>query len=300
MKLIFFISMNNSYRLLPWVILLALAFIWGSSFILMKRGLEVFSATQVASLRIFIAFISLIPFLIFQYKYMIGPKAKWLFLVGLFGNGIPAFLFTRAQLGLSSAVTGMLNSLTPLFTLILSVLVFQAKTKTINIVGVIIGLLGACGLIFFNGSADFSGSIGYAIYVVIATLMYAVSVNVIKKHLQEIDSVVIASCAFSFVGPLSGVYLFSGDFISVVKSKPESWKAMGYISVLAVIGSAFSVIIFNRLIKMTNALFASSVTYLIPVVAMFWGALDGEQILFIHFVWISIILAGVYLVNVQK
>jgi drug/metabolite transporter (DMT)-like permease len=231
---------------------------------------------------------------------MFGPKAKWLFLVGLFGNGIPAFLFTRAQLGLSSAVTGMLNSLTPLFTLILAVLAFQAKTKTINIIGVIIGLLGACGLIFFNGSGHFSGSIGYAAYVVVATLMYAISVNVIKKHLQEMDSVVIATCAFSFVGPLAGIYLFSGDFISVVKHNPEAWTALGYISVLAVIGSALSVIIFNRLIKITNALFASSVTYLIPVVAMLWGALDGEQILLIHFIWISVILAGVYLVNVKS
>ncbi len=292
--------MINSTRFLPWIILIALAFVWGSSFILMKRGLEVFSSTQVASLRIFIAFLSLLPFLILKYKYMIGQKAKWLFLVGLLGNGIPAFLFTRAQLGLSSAVTGMLNSLTPLFTLILAVLAFQAKTKTINIVGVIIGLIGACGLIFYNSSSDFSGNIVYAFYVVIATMLYAISVNVIKKHLQEIDSIVIATCAFSFVGPFAGIYLFSSDFISVVISNSEAWKALGYISILAVIGSAFSVIIFNRLIKMTNALFASSVTYLIPVVAMFWGALDGEQILFIHFIWISVILAGVYLVNVQK
>jgi drug/metabolite transporter (DMT)-like permease len=115
-----------------------------------------------------------------------------------------------------------------------------------------------------------------------------------------LDSVVIATCAFSFIGPLAGAYLFSGDFLIVIKNNPESWDALGYIALLAVIGSAFSVIIFNRLIKMTNALFASSVTYLIPVVAIFWGALDGEQILFIHFVWISVILGGVYLVNVQK
>lgn len=292
--------MLKNTRLLSWIILVSLAFIWGSSFILMKRGMEVFSATQVASLRIFLAFLSLIPFLIFQYKHMFGTKAKWLLLVGLFGNGIPAFLFTRAQLGLSSAVTGMLNSLTPLFTLIIAVLIFHAKTKPVNIIGVMIGLIGACGLIFFNGNADFSGSISYAALVVLATLMYAISVNIIKKYLQELDSTVIATCAFSFIGPLAGVYLFTGDFLTVVKSHSESWKALGYIAILAVIGSAFSVIIFNRLIKMTNALFASSVTYLIPVVAIFWGALDGEQILIIHFIWISIILGGVYLVNVQK
>lgn len=292
--------MSNIPRFLPWIILIALAFIWGSSFILMKRGMEVFSATQVASLRIFIAFLSLIPFLIFHYKNMFGQKAKWLFWVGLIGNGLPAFLFTRAQIGLSSAVTGMLNSLTPLFTLIFAVLVFQAKTKVINIIGVIIGLMGACGLIFFNGTDDFSGSIEYALYVVVATLMYAISVNIIKKYLQDLDSTIIATCAFSFIGPLAGIYLFSGDFLTVVKNHPESWKALSYIAILAVIGSAFSVIIFNRLIKMTNALFASSVTYLIPIVAIFWGALDGEQILFVHFVWISVILGGVYLVNVKK
>jgi drug/metabolite transporter (DMT)-like permease len=292
--------MNNTSRFLPWIILFSLAIIWGSSFILMKKGLEVFSANQVASLRIFIAFISLIPLLIFHYKHMVGPKAKWLLLVGLFGNGIPAYLFTQAQIGLSSSLTGMLNSLTPLFTLLLSVLVFQAKTKIINILGIIIGFLGACGLIFFNGSGDYSGNIGYALYVVLATFMYAISVNVIKKHLQDLDSAIIATCAFSFIGPFAGIHLFSGDFIAVFKSNPKSWVALGYISILAVIGSAFSVIIFNRLIKLSNALFASSVTYLIPIVAIFWGALDGEKILLMHIVWICMILTGVYLVNLQK
>jgi drug/metabolite transporter (DMT)-like permease len=289
--------MNYNSKLWHWLILLLLAFIWGSSFILMKRGLEVFSSTEVASLRIFIAFLFLIPFAMPHFKIMGSNKGPYIFLVGLMGNGIPAFLFTKAQMGLSSSLTGMLNSLVPLFTLLIGVVVFKTKIKFHNALGILIGLAGAVGLIAANNNT-FSGSFEYALYVIIATILYASTINIIKKYLSEVSSVQIASLAFMFIGPFAGIYLFlATDFVKVAAINPGAMQSIAYISILAVIGSALSVMIFNVLIKITSAIFASSVTYIIPVFAMLWGVFDGEAINLIHLASIAVILTGVYLVN---
>jgi drug/metabolite transporter (DMT)-like permease len=288
---------HSSNKLVHWLILLLLAFIWGSSFIMMKRGLIAFSHTQVASLRIFIAFLFLIPFAVPHLKTMFREKGRYILLVGIIGNGIPAFLFTKAQTGLSSSLAGMLNSLTPLFTLILSVFIFKDKIRWFNSAGILIGLIGAMGLIAANEGMSFSGSFHYAIYIIIATILYAISVNVIKKFLGDVSSVGIASIAFMFIGPFAGIYLFSTNFTEVLTNNPNALNSIVYIAVLAIIGSALSVMVFNDLIKMTNAIFASSVTYVIPVFALMWGIWDHEQIGIIHVFWIGVILFGVYMVN---
>ena len=292
--------MNFNTQTGRWIILLGLAAIWGSSFILMKRGLEAYSSSQVASLRIFIAFLFLIPFAAGNLKLAVSKKWKYLLAAGVFGNCIPAYLFTHAQTGLASSLTGMLNSLTPLFTLILGVFLFQAKIRWFNALGVIIGLSGAFGLILTNDGMSLSGSFEYAIYIIIATFMYALSVNIIKKHLNDVNSVHISAISFMFIGPITGIYLFSTDFTVVLATHPKAYSSLAYVTVLALVGTAVSLMVFNMLIKMTSAIFASSVTYLIPVVAMMWGVLDGEIITLLHLLWVIIILLGVYLVNKKK
>lgn len=291
---------QNRGNLLNWLILLALAFTWGSSFILMKRGLENFSALQVACMRIFIAFLVLLPLAIPKIKSV--PKKYWryIFLVAFLGNFIPAFLFTRAQLGLSSSLTGMLNSLTPLFTLLLGVFLFQLKVTRQNVIGIIIGFAGAAGLIIANPEGTFSGNFGYSIYVILATILYASSVNIIKKFLQEINSVAIAALGFLMVGPPAGIYLFTTDFTEIMSNTEGAWTSLGYVALLAIFGTALAIILFNTLIKRTSALFGSSVTYMIPVFAMIWGLLDGEVITFLQLIFIGIILLGVYLVNLKR
>lgn len=280
-----------------YIILIVLAGIWGSSFILMKRGLEHFSSTEVAALRMFIAFIFMLPMAL-KYLGKIERKSVLpIISVGLLGNFIPAFLFTAAQTGLSSSLTGMLNSLTPLFTLILGVMMFRSKTKWVNVIGIVLGFGGAMGLIISGNGGGESTQPLLGFYVMAATLCYAVSVNIIKTYLQEINSTQIASLAFLFMGPLSAMVLFSTDVIHKVGNDPGALGSLGYISILAIFGTGLSVILFNELIKMTNALFASSVTYLIPVVAIFWGLADGEQIIPGHILSILVILVGIYLVN---
>lgn len=218
--------------------------------------------------------------------------------MGMLGNFIPAFLFTKAETGISSSLTGMLNSLTPLFTLLLGVLMFKTKTRLINAIGILIGFAGAIGLLTVGKSEDMDNNMLFGLYVVIATICYALSVNIIKARLNEVNSVTATVWALMFIGPLAGIYLFGfTGFISKFQQNPQAISSLCYICVLAIFGTALSVIVFNILIRNTNALFASSVTYLIPVVAMFWGIFDGENVQVLHFLWIGLILLGVWLVN---
>jgi drug/metabolite transporter (DMT)-like permease len=285
-------------KVINWCILIALALIWGSSFILMKRGLNVYTSDEVAALRIFIAFLFLSPLI---FKHVKKPLLKhWpAFLgMGMLGNFLPAFLFTKAETVISSSLAGMLNSLTPLFTLLLGVLLFKSKTKLINGIGILIGLVGAIGLLTVGKTEDMNNNLSYGLYVVLATFFYALSVNIIKKFLNEVPSITATVWALMLIGPPAGIYLFGcTDFTVRLQNDPAALNSLGYVTILAVFGTAISVIIFNVLIRNTNALFASSVTYLIPIVAMCWGLFDKEAVLPMHFIWIALILLGVYLVN---
>lgn len=281
-----------------WIILIALALTWGSSFILMKRGLDVYSSDEVAALRIFIAFLFLSPLIFRHVKRPLLKHWKGFLGMGMLGNFIPAFLFTKAETGISSSLTGMLNSLTPLFTLLLGVLLFKTKTRLVNAIGILIGFVGAIGLLTVGKTEDMDNNLLFGLYVVLATVCYALSVNIIKKHLGEVNSVTATVWALLFIGPLAGIYLFGfTDFTEKLAHQPLALNSLGYVSILAIFGTALSVIVFNVLIRNTNALFASSVTYLIPVVAMGWGLFDGENVQVLHFMWIGLILLGVYLVN---
>lgn len=290
-------DMQQNSNVANWNIMIFLAFIWGSSFILMKRGLEVFSYTQVADLRMGLAWLSLLPFVWKQVKVL--PNHYWLPLavVGLFGNGVPAFLFTKAQTQLDSSLTGILNALVPLFTLLIAVFVFKTKVKAHNILGILIGLIGAVWLIAGDGVV--MDNAHYAWFVVAATICYAISLNTIKNYLGDLNPIHITGLAFFFAGPPTLIHLFSTDFLDIMNNGEKAWNALGYIFILAVIGTSMAVAIFNKLVARTTAIFASSVTYLIPIFAIMWGVIDGEHIALQHILGTAIIFGGIYLVNKQ-
>ncbi len=283
-------SLKKNYGLL-----LLLGIIWGSSFILIKKGIVVYTTKEVAMLRLGIAWLTLLPFTWKSIKST--PKKAWkpLAIVGLFGNGIPAFLFTEAQSELDSSLIGILNSLVPLFTFIIAIFVFRTKWKISNLLGILIGLTGAIWLIAGGGLV--MDQAHYAWLIVIATLCYSISLNTIKAYLQEISSIQISSLAFIFVGPPCILGLVFSDFHSTLMSTKGSWQALAYITILAVLGTSIALVLFNKLVKNSTAIFASSVTYLIPIIAVFWGIIDGEQISINHFLGIGIIFIGIYLVN---
>lgn len=280
-----------------WILLISLSIVWGSSFILIKRGLDTFSFEQVASLRLFLAFIFLA--FIGRKHYSSVPKNKlWpLFLTGIIGNGIPAFIFTKSGTFLDSGLIGILNVLTPLFTLFIGLFFYKLKVKLVNYIGVGIGIIGTLYLLFPDIHDVNEKTLLYILLVLVATACYGLSSNIIKTHLHDLNSIQITTIAFSFLGPWAGIYLFNTNFIELMQTHPKAWSSFGYISILALIGTAISVIVFNKLIKMTGALFATSCTYIIPIVAILWGVLDGEQITLHHLSGFLIILGGVYLVN---
>jgi drug/metabolite transporter (DMT)-like permease len=284
-------------RSIDWVILVVLGLIWGSSFILMKRGLDAFTSEQVAALRISLAALILVPFHFKIKKIDFKRYWKGLVLMGVFGNLIPAFLFTKAETQITSSLTGMLNALTPLFTIILAFWWLKHKPSIKEITGVIIGFIGAIILLLKSHSEE-SSNVYYGLLVVFATICYAISINGIKRYLNDLDSLSATVWAFSLTGPISLVFLLGfTDFTSVITTHPQAISSLGYICILAFIGTAFSVVIYNTLIKQAGAVFASSCTYIIPIVAIMWGLFDGETISIIQLGAIILIIFSVYLIN---
>lgn len=284
--------------ILSWTILIILAFIWGSSFILIKKGLLYFSANEVGALRIVIAFIFLIPFAIIRLKKLGFKKIVLITFIGLTGSIAPAFLFAHAQKGLDSNFAGILNSMTPLFTFLIALIFFRFKSKWYNVAGIFIALGGAVGLTSISGGNDLQFNIGYASYIIIATICYATNVNLIKYFLKDIDVISITTFSFFIPGLFVMIYLFTATpFLNTIEHNPEFWKGIIYIGLLGIVGTALALLAFNKLIKISNPVIAASVTYLIPIVAMMWGFIDGESFELIYLLFILLILSGVYLVN---
>ena len=294
-----------------WGLLLILATIWGSSFILMKRGMftsdsePIFSAAQVGALRMTIAGIVLLPFAIRNLKHIQNLKEVILLgIVGLSGNFFPAFLFTYAQTGISSGYSGMLNSFTPIFTLLISFFVFKNRLTYIQLIGLFIGTIGIILLILSgnhpNENLQFSGSLLPVLAVVLATLCYAISLTTIKFTLQKFKAIEITSLAFFIVLFPSLIAFFQLDTIQTIKSNPHAMEGLGFISILSIVGTAFAVLLFNKLISNSSPLFSSSVTYFIPIVAVLIGMSIGEHINILQIGAMTIVLLGVFIANYWK
>lgn len=283
---------------ISWLLLLVLALIWGSSFILIKKSLLTFTAGEVGTLRMFIAFLGLLPFSIPVIRKIDRRNLPTLFVVGFVGSLLPAILFAIAQTRLESAITGVINAMTPVFVLLIGLVFFHQKIKTINIIGITVGFVG-CSFIMLGGAYfDLSGVNLYALFVIAATVMYGTSVNLIKHFLTDIRALHITAVSFTLVSPISlGYLLFATDFINKVGTSPEFISGIAYVTTLALIGTALALVIFNKLVKTASPIFASSVTYVIPIVAIGWGLLDGEFLNVYQIIGIGIVLVGVYLAN---
>jgi drug/metabolite transporter (DMT)-like permease len=289
-----------------WAMLLFLAVIWGSSFILMKRGMidkvsgeAIFSSNQVGAMRMLFASSVLLPLGLRYFRSFNSIKIVLsLAVVAFLGNFIPAFLFTFGQTGISSGYAGMLNSCTPIFTLLVGTLFFKQPLVRLQVVGVVIGTLGIIWLVNGVSVVDTSGSILHVLAIVLATFCYAISVNTIKNNLAGIKALKITSMSFSlsFIPALFLFFFF--DVPETIVHNPHASNALIYIGVLALVGTAFSVIIFNILIANSSALFASSVTYFIPIVAILIGLWDGELLSIYQVLAMLVILSGVYIANV--
>lgn len=291
---------RRDHPFFPYLILLALSFIWGSSFILMKRGLEVFSPVQVGAYRLSIAGWALLPVVLRHWTPFVRSKLKYFAIVGLVGNGIPAFLFATAQTKLNSSTAGALNALTPLFTLLIGIWVFGQPLTFSKTLGVIIGLIGALILIVLKANGLAEPHWAFGLLIVLATLMYGTSVNTVGRYLRDVRPMVTAAVPLVLAAIPATILLFSTDFISKIIQDAAAWEALGYISILGLLGSAASLVAFNKLIQITSPIFASTTTYLMPIVALFWGVLDGEAMGWPQFLGMFSILVGIWLVNRKR
>ncbi len=278
-----------------WVMLFFLALVWGSSYILIKKGLEVFAPVQVATLRICISALAFLPLFISRFKNIKREQLKYLLIVGFAGSGIPAFCFAFAQTEISSSIAGVLSSLTPLFTLVLGILFFKRPTIWLKILGVIIGLGGAIFLIIFGKSAGIEGNLWYGLLVVFGCLMYATSVNTVGSYLQDLDSKTISAVSFFMIGIPGFLYMGFSGIPQVLTNVEGAWTALGYITLLALFGTVLASVLFFKLVQDTSPIFASMVSYLIPLIALVWGQIDGESITLFHFAGMVLILIGVYI-----
>ncbi len=289
-----------------WGILLLLGVIWGSSFFLIKRGLyhpstgeTIFTSNQVGTLRILIASSVLLPIgLRFLFKKRKASIWGAILIVGFLGNFIPALLFSYAETGISSGFAGMLNSGTPIFTIFIGTLLFRQKLIGTQVIGVSLGTLGMIWLINSASLVDTSGSLWHVLAVIIATICYALSVNTIRYQLEGIHPVEVTSVAFSLTFLPALLLFFWTNVPTTFSENPHAFTGLGYIAILAILGTAISVIIFNVLINNSSALFASTVTYIIPIVAFVIGLWDGEELYIQQLLAVLLILSGIYIANV--
>lgn len=278
-----------------------LSIIWGTSYILIKKGLQGFSPIQLGALRAVVATLLLWVIGFRSLRGISKSEWKWIVLSGFVGSFVPMFLFAIAQTEIDSGVTAILNSLVPLFTLFVGLLVFGVKFTQNQLFGVLVGLVGAGLLIFFGKNINPNQNYWYAGFVVLATICYACNANIIKSKLRDVSPMAIAVGNFTSIFiPALLVLSFSGFFSKEVLSGSFFWTSFGYILLLCVIGTCIAKVMFNRLVQISSAVFAVSVTYLIPIVGVFWGLLDGETFTLRQTFAALLILLGVYLVNKKK
>ena len=287
--------MNNSQ--IRWFILIILSLIWGSSFILIKKALVGFTPFQIGGIRILItAFVLLV----------IGAKSilkiqkhqwKYIFWTAVLGSFFPSFLFAFAIQGIDSSIASILNSLLPLDTIIVGALFFGAAFRKNQLFGIIIGFIGTAILILEGAQLNNHQNYSYALFAVISTLGYSFNVNIVKKHLDDLDALSITTGQFLLlIIPAFGVLYFT-NFFSTFEYNDATKASLLDVLILAIAGTAVAKVLFNRLIQISSTVFSSSVTYIIPIVAVIWGITDGEKFEAVDFIAAAIILTGVYIAN---
>lgn len=290
--------MNEEQK--KWLYLLTLALVWGSSFILMKKALIGLTPIQVGALRMLIAGVFLLLMGFKSLKQIQKRHWKYILYTALLGTFMPVFLFSYAVKGIDSSIVSILNSFTPFNTLIFGSLVFGFAFKKKQLIGIFIGLIGTITLILKGADLNPDQNYSYAILVIIASLGYAFNVNIVKKYLHDISALSIVAGNFLLLLIPALIVLTSTGFFTSYEFTETNLNSLGYISILAIVGTGAAKVLYNKMVHLATPVFASSVTYLIPIVAIFWGVIDGEKLSAIQLFAGAIILFGVYLVNKAK
>lgn len=283
-----------------WLLLIILSIIWGSSFILIKKSLEHFNPFQVGSLRVLIAGIILLPIAISNYKLFPKKHLKWLILAAFTGNFIPMFLFPIAETEVSSSIAGIINSMMPIFVIIVGALVWKFETTKKQIIGTLVSFTGVCILAFGGGDSGAFKLIPILL-LLLATLCYALSTTTVKSKLMEVSSTVLSAFIFSFVLFFpSLIALTSTGFFSEFSYSKDNLLGLMFVSILSIFGTGLAMMMNYRLLKVSSPLFASTVTLVMPIVAIIWGIIDGEKLTYIQFIGAGVIIAGLIFLRTNQ
>jgi len=286
---------ENSVDNLSWGILVFLSLVWGCSFILIKKSLISFDPVQLGCLRLGISSVAFAPIVWWHRQNIIWGDWKKFLAIGLTGSGIPAFLFAFAQTEISSSIAGLLNSLTPIWTLLIGIYLFKLRFTSTKLVGIIFGFIGASTLILLGSEKIFGGNPAYGLLIIVATICYGSSVNMVQGFFSNTKPIIISSMSFFMIGLPAWIWLFTTDFVHVMKTDESALFSFGSVLLLSLFGTVLASILFYHLVQKTSAVFGSTVTYIMPIVALFWGFADGEVISFLHVLGMSLILFGVYI-----
>ena len=283
-----------------WIILAVLSLIWGSSFILIKKSLEHFSPYQVGALRVLISGILLSPIAILNWKNFPIKQLKWLLLAAFAGNFIPMFLFPIAETKVSSSIAGIMNSMMPIFTIIVGAFFWGTKTTSKQILGILISFFGVVVLLF-SGEDSSDMPLFYVGLLLFAAFLYAVSVTTVGAKLAHIPAKMMSSFVFFYVLFLPSLFsLYFSDFFKVFSFTKENMIGMGFVATLSVLGTGLAMMLQYRLMSISNPLFASTVTLLMPIVAVIWGVIDGESFTVLQAFGALIIFAGLIFLRKKK
>ena len=281
-----------------WIYLFLLSGIWGSSYILIKKGLVGLSPIQLSCFRIVITSFILVLFGLRHVKNLSKNQWKWLFVTGFFGTFFPTFLFAYSETKIDSSVVAVLNGLTPLFTLFIAVLFFGYTFRKLQFLGVAVGLLGTVMLIYDEYSSKSFSNANYSLLVLIASLCYGFNVNILKYKLKGVSSIGIAIGNFLAITPPALILLLLSDFSwNTFYKKEEVITSLLFVFILASMGTALAKVMFNELVTISSPVFSVSTTYLLPIVAIGWGILDGESFGISKILSAFIILLGIYLIT---
>lgn len=286
---------------LKWIYLILLSLVWGSSFILIKKGLIGLSALQLGSFRIIFAALFLVLVGYKSISKLTIQQWKWISFSAFIGSFFPVYLFAFAETEIDSAIASILNATTPLLTLVFGVIFFKMAFTQNKVLGVVIGLIGTLGLIFSGAQVNPDQNYLYSLLVIIAAACYAINVNIIKKYMHGISALAITTGNFLvLLLPSVIVLLLTGFSLEQAMYNEDVSNSILYVLVLGVFGTGIAMVIFNKLIQISDPVFSTSVTYTIPIVALGWGFLDGETFSLFQLISMLIILLGVFLVNRSK
>jgi drug/metabolite transporter (DMT)-like permease len=283
-----------------WLQLFFLAIIWGSSFILIKKSLLGLSPLQLGAFRVGIAGIASIPFVTYYRKNIDWSKWHLFLLIGLCTTGIPSFCFSLAQTKVISSTAGILNALTPIFTMLIGIFMFRQKFESKKILAVLAGFLGASILVFSSNkisSSNNDSNIWYASLILLATICYGINANAVKEYFSKTSSTLVSSTAFFLVGTPLAFYLILSGNVSDIIANNEKHMPFLYVTLLSLLCTVLANIIFYNLVQNTSVLFSSSVTFLIPIIATLWGFLDNESITFYHLLAMACILGAIWILR---